>query len=53
MVKKNNQLSLVDVTANKIIEYIKKNNLKPDDKLPTEQNLSKFLKSAVVLYVKP
>lgn len=44
MVKKNNQLSLVDVTANKIIEYIKKNNLKPDDKLPTEQESIKIFK---------
>lgn len=44
MAKKNSQLSLVDVTANKIIEYIKKNNLKPDDKLPTEQESIKFLK---------
>lgn len=36
---KSKQISLVDLTADRIIKYIRENNLEPDDKLPTEQEL--------------
>ena len=41
--KKKNTESLVDKTANQIIHFITQNNLKPQDKIPTEIELMKML----------